>query len=187
MARAGAGFDAVLLGACGLALTLSLAMLLPLAAHASGPTPPGFVLQPWKGSRPVPMLPLQDLDGTPWRLADQRGRAVLLNFWASWCEPCRAEMPALQQLADTHRGGLMVLTINLKESEASVRQFVQRTGLRLPVVRDADGALARAWGVSVYPSTALIDARGRVQAVVVGEVDWMGPDGQRLLRPLQAD
>jgi thiol-disulfide isomerase/thioredoxin len=109
---------------------------------------------------------------------------VLINFWASWCEPCRAEMPSLQELARTHPERLVVLAVNLKESEPAITRFVQRTGLDLPVLRDADGAMARAWGVSVYPSTVLIDAQGRANSVVRGEVDWASPDAQRLVMPL---
>lgn len=131
----------------------------------------GFVVQAWRGAA-VPDSPLRDLQGRTWRLADLRGKAVLLNFWASWCEPCRAEMPSLQALQALHSDTLVVLAVNYKESPEAVQRFVQRQAWTLPMVTDPDGAIARRWGVGIFPSSVLIDARGRVQAVVRGEVDW---------------
>jgi thiol-disulfide isomerase/thioredoxin len=132
----------------------------------------------------VPSGSMTDLQGSEWRLPALRGRVVLLNFWASWCEPCKEEMPSLQALADRHADRLVVLTINLKESPEAIARFVRSSGLHLPVVRDADGSLARAWGVRIYPSTVLIDAQGRVRSVVRGGLDWAGEEGVKLLGPL---
>lgn len=145
----------------------------------------GFEVQRWNPSAPVPALQGADLSGQVWRLADMRGKAVLINFWASWCEPCRAEMPSLQALAE--RQGpqkLVVLAVNFKESAATVTQFVQRTDLKLPVLLDPQGAVARQWGVKIFPSTVLISADGQVRAVVRGEVDWGGRDAAALWEPL---
>lgn len=144
----------------------------------------GYNVQAWSSAKPVPALRLADLSGKVWRLADLRGKAVLINFWASWCEPCRAEMPSLQRLADQHPQDLVVLAVNLKESTQTVQQFVQRTALTLPVLPDPQGATARAWGVTVFPSTVLIDAQGKVHSVVQGELDWTGPEAKALLAPL---
>lgn len=144
----------------------------------------GYEVRPWSGAAPVPVLAATDLSGKAWRLSELRGKVVLINFWASWCEPCRAEMPSLQQLADQEPQRLVVLAVNFKENESKVRQFVQRTDLRLPVLQDAQGSTAKAWGVSLFPSTVLIDATGRVQGVLRGELDWTAADAQRLLQPL---
>src|ERR1700712_2766026 len=98
----------------------------------------------WPRQRATPTVELAGLDGSAWQLAATRGKPVLLNFWASWCEPCRAEMPALQQLAREHRGeGVQVLAVNYKEGEAAVRRFLQATGLELPVLLDREGAAAK--------------------------------------------
>ena len=170
-------------------LTLLTAVALGLspgaqAAAGSGTGPSHYQVVPWSAGKTAPAFIVTDLNGKTWRLQDLRGRAVLINFWATWCEPCRAEMPSLQALADQNVGKLVVLAVNLKESEPTITRFVQRTGLSLPVVRDADGATARAWGVSIYPSTVLIDARGRVRSVVRGEVDWLGTDAWAMVAPL---
>ena len=154
------------------------------AAADSSTGQPHYQVVPWRSGRAVPAFNVTDLNGKTWRLQDLRGRAVLINFWATWCEPCRAEMPSLQALAAQNPGRLVVLAVNLKESEPTITRFVERTGLSLPVLRDVDGAIARAWGVSVYPSTVLIDARGRVKSVVRGEVDWVGPEARALVAPL---
>ena len=167
-----------------MAVLLSCA-LTPCFAQVQTPAPAsGYNVQTWPTRKPVPALQLTDLSGKVWRLADLRGKVVLLNFWASWCEPCRAEMPSLQRLADQHQQDLVVLAVNLKESTQTVQQFVQRTALTLPVLPDPQGVTARAWGVTVFPSTVLIDAQGKVRSVVQGELDWTGPDAKRLLQPL---
>ena len=92
-----------------------------LQARGQGLTGPAYEVGPWAG--PVSALGLVDTTGKTWQPADLRGRAVLLNFWASWCEPCRAEMPTLQQIADFYGPDkLLVLAINFKEPAAPARQ-----------------------------------------------------------------
>lgn len=132
----------------------------------------GFVVDSWRKA-PIPASSMRDLQGRTWRLADLRGKAVLLNFWASWCEPCQAEMPSLQALQALHGNSVVVLAINYMEAPDTVQRFVLRQGWTLPVVTDSEGTLAKRWGVRIFPSSILIDARGQVQAVVRGEVDWM--------------
>ncbi|WP_341916114.1 TlpA disulfide reductase family protein [Polaromonas sp. YR568] len=132
-----------------------------------------YAVSPWQG--PVPSLQAVDTQGKTWRLSDLRGRAVLLNFWASWCEPCRAEMPTLQQIADLYGPDkLLVLAINFKEHPTRAMQFAASTGLSLPVLLDPQGQTARAWGVKVFPTTVLVDRQGRPHQRVQGEVDWTG-------------
>lgn len=132
-----------------------------------------YAVSPWQG--PVPSLQAVDTQGKTWRLSDLRGRAVLLNFWASWCEPCRAEMPTLQQIADLYGlDKLLVLAINFKEHPTRAIQFAASTGLSLPVLLDPQGQTARAWGVKVFPTTVLVDRQGRPHQRVQGEVDWTG-------------
>lgn len=129
--------------------------------------------KPWPRSRATPALELPALDGSPWRLADQRGRVVALNFWASWCEPCRSEMPSLELMAQRHEGdGLVVVAVNFKEGGATILRFLQQMPLDLPILRDADGLVARAFGVRVFPSTVFIGRDGRAAFSVVGEADW---------------
>ncbi|MFZ3127359.1 MAG: TlpA disulfide reductase family protein [Rhodoferax sp.] len=156
-----------------------------LALLGSGAWAQGFDVQPWPPRMPVPALQASDLTGKVWRLADLRGKAVLINFWASWCEPCRAEMPSLQALAQRQGAQkLVVLAVNFKESATTATQFAQRSGLTLPVLLDPQGAIARQWGVRIFPSTVLIGSDGRVRAVVRGGLDWGGADAAALWEPL---
>ncbi|MDP3827149.1 MAG: TlpA disulfide reductase family protein, partial [Polaromonas sp.] len=128
------------------------ASLLGRDARAAGEA--AYAVSPWQGA--VPPLQAVDTQGKTWRLSDLRGRAVLLNFWASWCEPCRAEMPTLQQIADFYGSDkLLVLAINFKEHPTRALQFAASTGLSLPVLLDPQGQTTRAWGVKVFPTTVL--------------------------------
>jgi thiol-disulfide isomerase/thioredoxin len=116
-----------------------------------------------------------DLQGRRHTLADFKGRVLVLNFWASWCEPCRAEMPTLQQLpAVFGEDRVAVVGVNFKESPQRIARFVQPAGFTLPVWLDPQGEVARAWGVSVFPSTVLMDRTGRARQRIRGEVDWSG-------------
>jgi thiol-disulfide isomerase/thioredoxin len=139
----------------------------------------------WPRQRATPALQLPALDGGAWNLAAARGRPLLLNFWASWCEPCRAEMPSLQQLAAQHEAqGLQVIAINFREGESAVRRFIAATGLGLPVLYDRDGAAAKAFGVRTFPSTVAVNRQGRVLFVVAGEFDWTSPAARRWVEAL---
>ncbi len=153
-------------------------------ARGQGLTGPAYEVTPWAG--PVAWTGLIDITGKTWQLADLQGRAVMLNFWASWCEPCRAEMPTLQQVADLYGPEkLLVLTINFKESAARALQFAKTTGVSLPVLLDSTGTVAARWGVKVFPTTLTLDARGRPRQRIKGEVDWTSGAAGKLIDALQ--
>lgn len=144
----------------------------------------GFEVQPWPALKASPLHAGIDASGQSLLLKDLRGQALVINFWATWCEPCREEMPSLALLAQSQTGKLRVLAVNFKESPATVSQFVAATGLTIPTLRDPDGALARAWGIRVFPSTVLIGADRQVRSVVRGALDWHGEAAARLIAPL---
>ncbi len=162
-----------------LAASVGLAAPWPILALGAQPQ-----LQPWS-RKTTTNLQLTDLDGAVWSLAAQRGKSVLLNFWASWCEPCRSEMPSLEQLALRHKDrGLQVLAVNYRETTAAVRRFIDATALQLTVLRDDDGGAAKAFGVHIFPSSVAINRLGQVRFVVVGEYDWSGPAASRWVNAL---
>jgi thiol-disulfide isomerase/thioredoxin len=143
------------------------------------------VTRPWPATRPTPALELTDLGGKVWSLASLKGRPVLLNFWASWCEPCRAEMPSLERLAAKHgRTKLVVLTVNYQEPEVAIRRFLEARPVGLPILLDPEGDAAGLWTPRVFPSTVLIDQTGAARITVVGELDWSGPEAHALIEPL---
>ena len=135
---------------------------------------------------PVPAPPetFAALDGAPVRLADFKGRVVLLNFWATWCAPCILEMPSLDRLqAALGDRGLAVLAVSIDRGGAKViRPFAKRLGLEhLGLYHDDKGALFRAFGVTGLPTTFLIDPRGQIVGAYPGPAEWDGPEARALI------
>ncbi len=117
-----------------------------------------------------------------------RGKVVLVNFWATWCEPCVAEMPALQKLQREFADqGFEVLGVNYQEGPARINAFITKHSIRFPVVRDDDGAAAKAWGAQVFPASFLIDRAGRRRFYCLGDVDWTSPKMMNTIRMLIAE
>lgn len=113
-----------------------------------------------------------------------RGRAAALNFWATWCEPCRTEMPTLQLAAEVYGDKLAVQAVNFKEHPRTVARFLKSSSVDLPIVFDTDGSIAGDWGVRIFPTTILIAADGRPRWRVQGEFDWSGREAARLIEGL---
>jgi peroxiredoxin len=129
-------------------------------------------LAPWNGG-PAPALNLRDLDGGAHGLARYRGKVLLINFWATWCEPCRQEMPSIQRLRDKLAGkNFAVLAVNVDEPDARVRQFVKKTGLDLPIAMDPNKTVTTSWGVRYLPVSFIVGPDGRIRYRVVGDIDW---------------
>jgi peroxiredoxin len=132
-------------------------------------------------------IELPDLAGRPVRLRDYRGRVVLLNFWATWCVPCREEMPALEVLAqELGPRGLAVVGVNFKEPRSKVEAFVQEIGLRFPMLLDSEGRVGQTYPVFALPVTFVVDRRGMLVGTVLGIRDWTGPDARAYLGRLLA-
>jgi cytochrome c biogenesis protein CcmG/thiol:disulfide interchange protein DsbE len=135
----------------------------------------------------APASPLPQLEGGGnGSLADYRGRWVLVNFWASWCGPCRQEAPALEKFQRRHGGpGFTVVGIDTRDLSGDGRAFVKRFGLSYPQLRDGDGASAHDFGTTGVPENYLVDPEGKVRLVVVGPVDAEHLDGE--VAPLLRD
>ena len=125
-----------------------------------------------KVSEPAPDFTLLDLTGQPVTLSSFQGKkAVLIDFWATWCGPCKAAMPGLQDLSDKFKDhGLEVVTIDQGESVAQVQYFMERKKYSLQVLLDHDGAVGDKYGVRGIPTSVLIDKRGIVQSIAVGNL-----------------
>jgi thiol-disulfide isomerase/thioredoxin len=124
------------------------------------------------GQAPAP-LALQDLNGKPVDLAALKGEVVLVNFWATWCEPCRDEMPALDRLSRTLAGRhFRVVGVNVGEGEPRIRQFLERVPVGFPILRDSAMETMKAWRVRVLPASFLVDKNGMLRYQLVGETDW---------------
>lgn len=125
----------------------------------------------------APALELTDLNGTQHSLADYKGQPLIINFWATWCPPCRAEMPALEAVHDKYEeDGLVVLAVNAGEDPATIRQFADNVGLHFPILLDTRGAAIRAYQVQSFPSTYFVDRQGQVRAT-----EFSGPMSQAFI------
>lgn len=141
-------------------------------------------MRQWPAGKAAPALDLVDLDGKRWTLADVKGKVVVMNFWASWCEPCAVEMPSLSWLAEQPGDEPLVLGVNYQEHLDKIRRFVEQMQVAFPILLDKNGEAARAWTPRVFPSTVVIARDGRPAFTVVGEYNWAGSDAQQLLQPL---
>ncbi len=149
-------------------MPLLLGLLLAASASLAG----AQELRPWNGGATPPLV-LQDLDGRTHRLEDYRGKLVLINFWATWCEPCRAEMPSLNKLRTALAGRpFVVLAVNLAEPESRIRHFMEQVPLEFPVLLDRDTAVAKGWKARILPASFLVGPDGRIRYSILGEIDW---------------
>lgn len=164
-------------------LLLLLASGVPGLQAAEPESPLG--LAPWRRGA-TPPLSLEDLSGAQVKVAAFRGRPVVLNFWATWCESCRTEMTSLQRLAEHFRGtAVTVLTVDVGESRDRVRSFLGETGVKLPVLLDSDGSAASRWQVVGLPTSFVLGPDGQIRYYFVGELDWMRKDVVRTVASLQ--
>ncbi len=132
-------------------------------------------LSPWGGGT-LPPIELADLDGIKHRLADFRGQVVLVNFWATWCEPCREEMPSMQRLKKRLAGRpFVVLAVNVGEGETRIGEFLQKEPFDFVFLRDHSSAAMKAWRVRALPASFLVGADGRVRYSRTGELNWDAP------------
>ncbi len=161
----------------GLGLTLGLT---PGAARAAGPethsprTPPAFAAV--------------DLQGTTKTLADYRGKVVLLNFWATWCPPCRREMPSMERLRRKMAGRpLEIVALDSAEPAAEVRAFLKTLDLGFPVLLDPEGENTMRWKVYALPTTFLLDVEGRIRYVLKGGAEWDEGEARQAVESLLAE
>lgn len=140
-------------------------------------------LTPLPNPFPAPDFNLRGEDGKHYRLADFRGQVVVLNFWATWCPPCRYEMPSMERAHKKVQGEkIALLAVNVGESEEQVFEFTGRYPVTFPLLLDEDGQVTRLYPVIGLPTTFIIDPQGRVTHRAVGGREW---DDERLLAQLR--
>ena len=185
--------------AAGLTMLAVVAGLAGCSASQAAETGPdsGFVagdgslvVLPESQRTPAPDLVGTGLDGKPFRLADHRGEVVVLNVWASWCAPCRAEAPILAKVATDLAGkGVQFVGLDTRDSDTSARAFLEKFGVPYPNLVDRDGRLQLLFADSLppqaIPSTVIIDAQGRVAARALGKVSESSVRG--MVEPLLAE
>ena len=150
-----------------------LILIILSCAGASGV--PAQPLKAW-GGKATPALELSDVEGRKFRLADFRGQVVLVNFWATWCEPCRDEMPSMQRLKRRFDGRpFAVVAVNVGESEARIGDFLRKQPVDFVMLRDHSSTAMRAWGVRGLPASFIVGRDGRVRYSHTGELNWDDP------------
>jgi peroxiredoxin len=136
-------------------------------------------------AKEAPNFTLSTVDGQQVSLHQYRGRVVFLNFWATWCIPCREEMPALEQLHQTYQSqDLVILSIDLKESADQVKAFFHKHNLSFPALLDQDGSVFRDYLVAGMPTTYLVGRDGTLLARGVGGKDWTRAEALQLIKEL---
>jgi cytochrome c biogenesis protein CcmG, thiol:disulfide interchange protein DsbE len=169
----------------GARLLLVLGLAWVAASHAAAPATGKFLAPP---ATDVPPLELRDMAGKLHRLSDYRGKVVLVNFWATWCEPCRDEMPSLRTLKKRMDGvrkdDFVVLAVNYAENEITIGAFLQQQALDFPVLLDPFSQVWRAWKPGLLPASFLIGRDGKLRYRVLGELDWAGAEAERVVRAL---
>jgi peroxiredoxin len=171
--------------------SLSLVVFLILTVSLSGfgesltPYMREIGLRPLKEGTKSIDFELPNLEGKPVTLESFKGKVVFLNFFATWCGPCKAEMPSMQKLYEKLKPeGFEILAVDLQESTEVVRSFVKRYQLTFPVVIDSSGEIGAYYGARSIPTTYIIDREGIVIAGAVGSRDWFSPSSVEFFQKL---
>ena len=169
-------------GRVALALLITFGLLMVPACATPSQTIPGGGQAIKTGTSVGEMAPdftLSDLDGNPLRLSNLRGKVVFLNFWATWCPPCRAEMPDIEALYQDYQAkDVAIIGVDILESVNMVRQFADQGGYHWTFVIDTTGEVANNYRVTVIPSSYFIDREGIIRAVSVGAMTKQGMEAQ---------
>lgn len=159
-----------------------LALLFVTTSVVADEAPPG--LMPLDG-RMAPALKLADMDGNTTDLAQMRGQWVLVHFWASWCGPCRREMPTLQRMREQiSPTNLAMVLVNTAETDEEIFSFMGVVAPDLESLMDTDGQVTAKWRPRGLPSSFLVDPAGRLQYIALGGRKWDSPPYLRFLRHL---
>jgi thiol-disulfide isomerase/thioredoxin len=157
---------------------LAAALLAWVPAHALD-----SVLRPWPAGQATPPLKLSSLDGKDWDLARLRGKVVVVNFWATWCEPCVHELPVLGALSGQD-ARVAVVGVNYKEGLDSIGRFSAAHPIPYLVLRDRTGEMFKRWTAGVMPTTILVDRQGRARWRTVGEIKADDPQLRQAITAL---
>jgi peroxiredoxin len=134
---------------------------------------------------PAPDFTLKTLDGPNLRLQEQRGRVVMVNFWATWCGPCRQEMPQLNKLYEKYRGsGFVLLGVNVDDDTRNAASVAGKLGVKFPVLLDTDKAVSKRYELATMPSTVIIDRDGKVRYMHRGYRDGFEDTYEKQIREL---
>lgn len=134
----------------------------------------------------APSFELKDTDGRLWKLADLKGKVILLNLWASWCDTCKEELPSIQNLVNSEKGNdkLVFISVLYNDDPAKALAYMKEHGLAFPVLADTAN-VAEIYGITGVPETFVINKRGILKQRVVGPLKWDSPDVKAVLTRLE--
>jgi thiol-disulfide isomerase/thioredoxin len=142
-------------------------------------------LVPFSHNPEAPPLELPDLSGQQHNISDYRGKAVLVNFWASWCQPCLQEMPSMQRLHKAMHGRpFSILAVDVEESKSKVWRFKELLKLSFTTLLDSKGKAMKDWDIEILPTSFLIDSEGRIRYGVRGTLEWDSEEAKQLIETL---
>ncbi len=154
------------------------------AGHASSGPNRYYTLEAVEPVLVAPVLELADPDGVVHRLADYRNRVVVINFWSTWCAPCRREMPSLEKAWQRlEPAGVVVLGVSIQDDPAMIRRFLQESRVSFPILLDRDGKVSQQWPFSGIPATFVLDRKGRIAYRAMGLREW---DSEKIIRRITA-
>ena len=134
----------------------------------------------------APDFNLKDVDGNSYRFSDLKGKVVIVNFWATWCPPCRAEMPSMQRAWEQLREeGVMMLAVDVGEDEDAIFEFTASYPVEFPILLDTESSVSEAWKVRGLPTTFVVDQWGRKVYRAVGGREWDTPQLLKKIRELK--
>jgi len=134
---------------------------------------------------PAPDFALKDISGKSISLKSLKGRVIFLNFWATWCVPCRQEMPAMERLHREFKGkGLVILAVNFRETEEEIRPFMNELGLTFTVLLDRDGRVSEEYGAWSLPLSYIISRNGGFVGKAIGSREWDSSAARKLFEDL---
>jgi thiol-disulfide isomerase/thioredoxin len=149
-------------------VTSLLLFIAPASSFAQQDQDNGPVIRFVRNPDPAPDFKLTALDGKPITVAALQGKVVLLNFWATWCGPCRAEIPDLVALQERYKGRLQIIGLNVDDEEADIKHYVQETGINYPVAMTSNDVRIQFGGIPALPTSFVLDTEGRVVQKHVG-------------------
>ena len=134
----------------------------------------------------APDFNLKDVDGNSYRFSDLKGNVVIVNFWATWCPPCRAEMPSMQRAWEQLREeGVMMLAVDVGEDEDAIFEFTASYPVEFPILLDTESSVSESWKVRGLPTTFVVDQWGRKVYRAVGGREWDTPQLLKKIRELK--
>ena len=160
---------------------LAALFIVTAAAMAEGP-----LLTPMPDQPAAPDFELTGPEGTVYSLDSMRGKPIIVNFWATWCPPCRAEMPSMQRAWEQVEGeGILIMAVNVGEDAATINEFIKTVQVDFPLPMDLDSKVTQRWPMRGLPTTFVVDPEGRLVYQAQGERDWDDPELLDLVRALK--